>query len=152
MWWLLREFGKQIKLHTLLSSHEHVRLGIAIDSSRDFFLDGTDEWPGLARRKAKRFSRILWWRKKDNPDRIKAKLVSYNDLFDSCVKEGYIIYTASINDRQFTSKGPLYDESRGLAGLIQVAGKKFPLVWALFAWIITVIIAVIATYIAKKGK
>lgn len=145
MWWLLREFGKQIERHTLLSSREIIKTGVAIDSLQWFFLDGTDQWPGLARRKAKRFSWILWWRKKDNPDKIKAKLVSYNDLFDSCVKEEYIIYTSGNIPR----KGPLYDESRGLAGLIQVAGKKFPLFWALVAWIITVIIAVIA-YITKK--
>lgn len=153
MWWFLKQFGKQLTTHTLLEPREKLSVGGVITSSSNFFIDGTDEWPGLARRSSKRFSKILWWRRRDNLNKIKKRIVEYNDIFASCIREKYIsCKTWQQNGQVLIAlepvKGDLYDESRGIAGLIQVVGKKFPAFWALFAWIITVAIAIIA-YVTK---
>ncbi len=152
MWWLLRHFGKQITTHTLEQTREYISSGGVILSTQTFFIDGTDAWPGLARKALKRFSPILWWRRKDNQKKIKKKIAEHNDIFDSCVKEKYISLQMARSSNGVTAltpvKGELYDESRGFAGLIQVVGKKFPMVWVFIGWIITVIIGVLA-YISK---
>jgi len=152
MWWFLKEFGKQLNLHTLLQ--EDLSVGKVITSTSDFFIEGNDEWPGLAKRSSKRFSKILWWRKKNNPEKIKKRILEYNDIFISCINDGYIrseIWQEVGQKLVATNpiKGHLYDESRGIAGLVQVVGKKFPAMWAFIGWIITVIIGVLA-YIFKK--
>lgn len=159
MWWFLKEFGKQIKLHTRLSlesgREDIVWKGVVISLTRGFLIKGNDEWPGLAECSLKRFSFILRWRKKINQNKINKKILEYGDIFDSCVKEKYISISKGIyeGDGDKTNidlpiKGELYDESRGLAGLIQIVAKKFPLTWVFIGWIITVIIGILA-YIFK---
>lgn len=144
MWWLLQDFGKQISTHTSEQTREYVSPGQFIVLSREFFIDGTDKWPGLARRSSKRFSKILFWRKKDKPEGIKKRIIDYNDILDSCIKEKYISLQESKSGTHLL-KGDLYDEARGwAAGFIQVVGKKFPATWAFIAWILTVIAGVIA--------
>ncbi len=142
MWWFLKEFGKQITLHTLLEPAEKLSVGGVVTSTSKFFIDGTDEWPGLARRK-------FWWRIDYSPEKTRERIVKYNDIFNSCLNEGYISCESWLKDgKTFTAidpmRGDMYDESRGLAGLVQVVGRKLPRFWDFIVWIITVILAVLA--------
>lgn len=151
MWWFLREFGKQIKLHTLLEPRENLSVGGVITSTSNFFIYGNDEWPGLARRK-------FWWRMDYCDEAIKRRVVEYNDIFISCVNEGYIHVESWVTDGKKIMnaldpvRGENYDESRGLVGLVQVAAKKFPLFWSAIVAIIGWAIAIIATYVALTKK
>lgn len=153
MWWFLKKFGEQITLHTLLQPKEKMSVGQVITSTSDFFIDGTDEWPGLARRSVKRFSKILWWRKKENLEKLKKRIEKYNQIFMSCFKEEYIECKEwkKEGDRLIALKptrGKIYDESRGWAGLIQVVGKNFSMTWIFTGWIVSLVIAILA-YIFK---
>ena len=142
-WWFLRQVNKHIRLHTLKEPLESIAKGQRVLLNREFLIVGTDGYPGIARNSLRRFSWILWWRRKANPERLKKKIAEYNDIFEACLRDHYLEYVPVVGG-SMPAKGPLYDDVYGFSGLIELLGGKrrfyLSVVWGVIGPILTVII------------
>ncbi|MFH1161858.1 MAG: hypothetical protein V1696_01090 [Candidatus Jorgensenbacteria bacterium] len=129
-WWVLQHLRKEIAFHTGQQPIEKLSSGGKILPTQDFFIKGTDAYPGLAKKSVKRFSWILWWRKKENMEKLKKRIHEYNEIFEVCVKESYIeMQQMDIGLIMPSTATPLADSIHGWWGLLQNVLKKYNLAW-----------------------
>jgi len=128
-WWLLENLRKEISRHTRHCSIEELSMGETVLLAQSFFIaDKREDHLGLAYKSIRRFSWILWWRKKDNLEKLKRRIQEYNDIFQKCIEGGYI-------RMQQTEKGlmpittSLADNISGPTALIQEIIKRYYYVW-----------------------
>jgi len=138
-WWLLQQLDKAIALHSEKESIERLSSGGKVLLTRSFFVVGTDDYVGIARKSAERFSWILWQRK-NNPERLKKRIREYNTLFESCVKDGYIYMQPTEGGVPMPTPTNTADDVHGWFGLIQLLGNKFTVVWGIITAVITFLI------------
>jgi len=147
-WWLLRNLRKAISLHTNFSTIESLAMGKMVLLSQPFFIKGTDDYPGLVYKSLHRFSWILWWRKKDNPKKLKKRIQEYNEIFEVCVKESYIEMRSTEKGSMPSTATPLADEISGILGLLQGLLSRYRLAWTVI--IIPLIVGILSSPIFKK--
>jgi hypothetical protein len=129
-WWLLEHLRKAIAFHTKQQPVGRLSGGGKILLTQDFFITGTDTYPGLAKKSLKRFSWILWWRKKENTEKLKGRIHEYNQIFEICEKEGYIEMQLMEDGSYMPSTAtPLADKINGWFGLLQGLLERYYLAW-----------------------
>jgi len=131
-WWFLQNLRNAITFHTSQQSMEKLHGGGKVLLTQDFFIIGTDAYPGLAIRSVKRFYPILWWRRGGQDEKkIKKRVIEYNEIFEVCVKEGYINMQPTEGSVPMPSTAtPLADSICGWWGLLQNILKKYYLAWS----------------------
>ena len=102
---------------------------------------GTKDYPGLAYKSLRRLSWILWSRKKENLEKLKALIQEYNDIFEVCVKENYIEMKTTEKGLMPSTATPLADEISGILGLLQGLLSRYRLAWTVI--IIPLIIGIL---------
>ena len=128
-WYFLEKLNKAIKLHTLKESIVKIRGGRVL-LTKQFFIEGNEDFPGLAYESTTRFSFILIWRKRKNIQKLKARISEYNDIFDACIKEGIIdLEDTSIGSLPSVGSNLKFHEIHGLLGLIQALLSRYKLAW-----------------------
>jgi hypothetical protein len=134
-WWFLKHLSKEIAKHTCIASVENLSRGNAVLLSQQFFIVGTKEYPGLAMKSIHRFSWILRWRIKYNEKTLKKRIQEYNDIFNVCVEEGYIImkevnkYGILVKEKMPSTATSKYDKINGIMGLFNAILKEYDSVW-----------------------
>lgn len=147
-WWLLRHLRRAISLHTNFTPIEKLAMGNKVLLSQQFFIVGTEQYPGLAHKSLHRFSWILWCRKKDNPERLKKLIHEYNDIFEVCVKEDYIEMRQTEKGLMPSTATPLADEISGIWGLLQGILSRYRLAWTVI--IIPLIVGILSSPLFKR--
>lgn len=125
--------------HTLKESFERVRSGGRVLSSKEFFIEGTKEYPGIIYTSVNRFAWWMPWEHKRRSALLKKRAYEYNRLYDSLLHhEKYIRVDSSENGPMpvLTWAGR---DVLGWAGLLEMLQKKYPLSWSV-AWKLFVLI------------
>ncbi len=133
-WWLLQQLDKEITRHSIKAPAKQLSSGREVLLSQGFFIAGSPihpKYPGIAQKSVRRFSSILRWRRKDSADKLKKRIHEYNNIFKSCVKEGYITMepTEVIRYELPSVANPLADNIHGWLGLLQALLLKYYLAW-----------------------
>lgn len=97
-WWLLGCLRRAEKIHSTTGSATGHRVLV----SQKFFIEGNTEWLGLAHKSSPytqlRFSRIfLFWKKEYSAYKLKTRINDYNDIYEVCFRDGYIIKEKDTN-------------------------------------------------------
>ncbi len=132
-WWILENLREKIAFHTVQQPIEKLSYGGKVLLTQDFFIKGTDQHLGIASKSVRRFSWILWWRKKENTEKLKKRIQEYNEIFEICVKEGYIEiqYMGDGIQQMPSTATPLADNINGWFGLLQAILKNYYLAWTI---------------------
>jgi hypothetical protein len=166
-WWFLQRLEDQILLYTGKENSETIfaRRGGPTLSSDDFFIKGTQEWPGIASRPlGKYLSWLLFWRWCENRERYNRRIYEYMDFLKYWKEKSYIDYAKIIqsngnmiqtNMPHLTSKA---DDIHGLVGLLELIQQTYPLTWGamlkLCAFVITTLMTSVvgAYFLIKLGN
>lgn len=146
-WWLLQQLYKAISFHSGKESIETLAQGKRVLMTQNFFILGKEEYPGIAQKSVKRFSKILWWRRKDNPKKLKKRIDEYNALFEACIDEGYIKVKETDSGTPMPTTTHLADGIHGWFGLLQALLSKY-----YFAWTLIIIPLLLGAYGLPKIK
>lgn len=80
-WWLLRMLRRETKKHGMTLSVLELQFNKKHSVAREAMTIQ------LAHESVKRLSWLLVWRKKDNENKLKERLIEYNSIFDECGRE-----------------------------------------------------------------
>ena len=127
-WWLLQNLDREITRHSIQSEIHELAQGQKVLLTRQFFIVGTESYPGIANKFAGRFNLPC---RKFSPDKLKKKIHKYNILFDSCVDDGYIAMTQTPSGASMPIITNSAYKIHGFAGLIQLLGQQFSNLWYL---------------------
>ena len=144
-WWFLQRLEFQINYHTSIGRLEEIFAGHSILSSERFFIDGTEKYPGIAKRPlGKYFSWLLFWRWFESEERYKRRVHEYMKFFKQWKEKKYIDTMAIPKGGHIylmptlSSKG---EDAHGLFGLFELLLERYPLTWSsggkISAYIIT---------------
>lgn len=148
-WWLLGCHRRAERHISTTGSNDGGRVLI----SQDYFINGLGEHKGLINKFSPyvrfRLSWFLFWEKEYSDAKLKIKRHAYNDLYEVCVREGYISkekvevteFPTVANDKAYNISGFPFGY---LQGLFQTYDKVW---WA----VITIVVALIGSaYFASK--
>lgn len=147
-WWLLKNLRKATLLHTSFNSVENLAMGKKVLLAQHFLIVGAEKYPGLAYKSLHRFSWILWYRRKDNPEKLKRRIQEYNDILEVCRKEGYIEIKQTEKGPMLSADTSLADKISGPSGLLQELLSRYHLAWTLI--IIPLILGILGSSIFKR--
>jgi hypothetical protein len=146
-WWLLENLRKEINRHSGFQTLEEVSSGRKVLISRHFFIAGNKEksqYPGLAEKS------FWWWKKKYkySEDELKKRIQEYNDIFEVCIKEGFIEIIEGEKSGQKIElpsvATPKAYEISGWFGLFEGILEKYKSVWTMiFLPIVTFVLGLI---------
>jgi len=145
-WWLLEKLRKEIKIHSSFQPVEDLASGKAVLLSSQFFLANDPskkhpEHPGLV------YKSVFGKLKKGNEKKLKRRIQEYNDIFEVCVKEGYIEMIKTVKGAMPSTATPKAHSISGWFGLLQGILSKYSYVWIII-W--TLIITIIGSAFGKK--
>jgi hypothetical protein len=136
-WWFLQQLEAAIALHTGKASVEEILSGKTVLLTQEFFIKGTDKYPGIALKPVGRFSWILFWRRWESPEKLKGRIHEYNNFFKYWIEEKYIEMQQTARGIHMPATTYLADDVHGWFGLIQLLGNKFAVPWGIISAIIT---------------
>lgn len=144
-WWFLKQLRKAISHHTSFASLDDISRGAAVLLTESFFIVGKQNYPGIAEKSIKRFSCILWWRKRINEKRLKKRIHEYYDMYNALLEDRYIVKVKGKGEAGEievpTTATAKADSIYGIFGLLQAILTNYYLAWIMVVGpIITLII------------
>ncbi|KKR13345.1 MAG: hypothetical protein UT43_C0046G0010 [Parcubacteria group bacterium GW2011_GWC1_39_29] len=142
-WWFLQRLEEAIALHTGKAPIEDILLGRSVLLSQEFFIYGTDKYPGIVFRLLGRFSWLLFWRKHEDPEKLNRRIHEYNNYLKYWLENNYI-EMRKIEKNGQTGFMPitthLADDIHGWFGLIQLTKDKLPAPWMIVTSVVAFLI------------
>ncbi len=136
-WWLLWKLRERCYTH---SKEQPLEVLTNNQSTYDYRNDFVD-W--IARCSLSRWSGILRWRKKSDPEKLKEMVRYYNPLINSCIKDCYIEITSK-DGKEYIRISSDGEEFLGFIPFLQVLLSKYYLAWTII--IVPLIIGAYGSY------
>src|SRR3990167_6384879 len=131
-WWVLEQLRKAISHHTSFASLDDISRGGAVLITEHFFIVGKENYPGIAEKAVKRFSKILCWREKIDEKKLKKRINEYYNMFKTLVADQYITIVKAENGMEVpTIVNPKADNIHGIMGLLQALLLNYLLAWTI---------------------
>lgn len=148
-WWLLGCFRRAMRIHSTTGSNTGRRVLL----SQLLFIEGDQNWPGLANKFNKyirfRPSWLWFWKKEFNETKLKRNRYNYHELYEVCVKEGYIGREKGVDGNDWpTIATPKAHRISGLLGYFNGLIEEYPRVWLAVGALILALIGLIGSFLA----
>ncbi len=153
-WWLLGCLRRAIREHSTTGSNTGRRVLL----SQIFFIESDElhknEWPGLASKHNKyirfRPSWILFWKKEYSEKKLKRNIYNYHELYEVCVREGYIGRETASDAREWPTIATA--EANNIQGFpfgyFQGLFKEYDRVWIALGTIIGALLGLVGSFVA----